>query len=437
VWQVLLAPVILLATTRRLLWPWLTGQLYTARPLATLLTGAALAVGSVAAGLWYRTAIIPDIGEPFDVRAFRARLTPPEENEAGKQLRRAIEAFAVHEGRVAAPEAVWLVPGGGVHDHSRELAAVLSQGWSAAPAELGPWLDRMCAAGWAKQLAGAVQLPLGLVEDPRTASLGPGFQVPPLIQNCSKAALVLSARAVQLEARGDMAAALDHLGTVLALSRQLRHQALLTASSAGLEAEQNALAVFNRWLGGQAARPLLRRAAAELEKHEARLPPLADCVRAQYVALTNRGEDPVAWLRPWERDYGTNAMMRAEIELLALAWQAPWERDRVARTVRAVTVSMVRTASEVGPRGADFSRAQGYPPELHWSATQSLWGFWTNWLISGSYLRDWERIHSQAAQNLQQLRTLRERATERLKAPPAGPGNPAARPDPAGPAGPG
>jgi ABC-type transport system involved in multi-copper enzyme maturation permease subunit len=51
--QVLVAPAVLLATTRGLMWPWAAGRLYTGRPLATLVGGGLLAGAAVAAGLWY------------------------------------------------------------------------------------------------------------------------------------------------------------------------------------------------------------------------------------------------------------------------------------------------------------------------------------------------------------------------------------------------
>jgi hypothetical protein len=53
-WQLLVAPLVLLATTRAVVWPWMTGRLYTGRALATLLGGVLLAGGAIAVSLWYQ-----------------------------------------------------------------------------------------------------------------------------------------------------------------------------------------------------------------------------------------------------------------------------------------------------------------------------------------------------------------------------------------------
>jgi hypothetical protein len=52
--QLLVAPLVLLATTRALVWPWMTGRLYTGRSVATLLSGVLLAGAALAGTLWYQ-----------------------------------------------------------------------------------------------------------------------------------------------------------------------------------------------------------------------------------------------------------------------------------------------------------------------------------------------------------------------------------------------
>src|SRR5205085_285009 len=52
--------------------------------------------------LWYRVAQVPDVGAPFDIKAFEAGLPDPENNEAGRLIGQAVEAMKRFDSQVQA-----------------------------------------------------------------------------------------------------------------------------------------------------------------------------------------------------------------------------------------------------------------------------------------------------------------------------------------------
>src|SRR5205823_1520729 len=110
--------------------------------------------------------------------------------------------------------------------------------------------------------------------EPRTATIVSDLRI---LQFCNTAGPILVARALQLQARGDDAAALDHLLTALALSRHVRNKAPSYDYMIGVGIEKHAIDALERWLQQVGPRPeLLRRAVQELTRHEAAVPPYID-----------------------------------------------------------------------------------------------------------------------------------------------------------------
>jgi hypothetical protein len=339
-WQVLPVPVLLLVTSRLAMRPWVSDRLLTRRPLASLVGAGALMVLALAGGLWYRAVEVPDVGEPFDVAAFRASLPPPEKNEAGRLFRSAVagqkerqaeveKAFRPPTAQVGAeepgdqPEAMTAAPPLG-----RQLDDVLQEGWSRRHVLLGRMLDQVFESTWVQEAEQTARLPLGLVVDPRLA--GPSADLWTTARDAIAMAHLFTARALQLQARGDADGALKQLETALGLARQLENNAPAEIFKAGLAVESTALNAFQHWVwraGPDEQR--LRQGLSLLQRHEAALPDPAGAVKAEYL-IDRRGSGPLR--------HGNTVLNR----LVTIAGQLPWEKERQARLQRAVAAGALR-----------------------------------------------------------------------------------------------
>jgi hypothetical protein len=181
-WQFLAIPLILLLSTRLEIWPWVSGRLGTAKPLLGMGATVAVVVLSMAGFLWYRAVQVPDVGEPFDVKAFIAGLPTPEQNEAGRLIRRAGAAMREHkkkvEERIDPPTGPIFPKENGPGNAKLSVRAydnfswdIPYQGWPKKDKEIGRWLDLIFQGKWVQQANKAARLPLGLVQDPRLTSV--------------------------------------------------------------------------------------------------------------------------------------------------------------------------------------------------------------------------------------------------------------------------
>jgi hypothetical protein len=351
-WQFLLVPALLLLAGRLLLRDWLCDRLFTARSVLVLALTGLLAALATAGALAFRAVEVPDAGPPFDVKEFEASLPTPEQNAAGMQLRQALSRMAEVERAVTAkPEPPRpAVPGGigggnpnpwpGPGSYQELLDQVRERGWAAGDADLGRWLDEMFRDDWAADLGAAARLPLGVLQDPRHAA---PHQPAAAVEQGVRAARLLTARALQLQARGESRQALEQLAVVLALSRQLRHKAVSSFYAGGLAAEQLALEGLDRWLEKVGRKPdLLRSALKELNRHEAAVPPLSDAVKADYLLVRNGLFGPVQLTHG--HGWGGGPEGRFAAETVALAQQTPWEKERTQRIVNAVFAGWLRGA---------------------------------------------------------------------------------------------
>jgi hypothetical protein len=341
-WQVLPFAALLLLATRWALWAWAGALLKTWRPVLGLLTCVALAATWLAGNLVYRAVEVPAVGQPFAVGAFVAELRAPEQNRVGALIHNAVKELSEREQSLqpSAPEEPAI---GGFAappedtPHEDPLTRVLKKGWSGDDPGWESWLDQVCQGGWIDDLRAAAASPLGVVENPRLISPAVRVAGEPVYL---RPAHLLTARALQLQARGEHAKALDHLLWTLALSRNLRYHSLETFYQEGLAVEAIALQGLDRWLerlGPQT--DLLERALAELNRHEVRTPPATDPMQAEYVLLQERLDGPSSWLFPGAANAATAAL---EYDLITLMLQTPWERERVARFLDALTRSRLK-----------------------------------------------------------------------------------------------
>jgi hypothetical protein len=207
--------------------------------------------------------------------------------------------------------------------------------------DLGRWLERMLSGSWAVAFRKAAALRPGLVIDSRTVS--PKTERP-YLWPARRASALFMAHALQLQARGDDAAALDHLTVVLSLSRLLRHNTPLDELLVARAMEAIALDGLQRWLENLGPRKdLLRRALDELRRHEERTPSLSGNVKAESYVSRNDLE----FLFRHER--------RLPTQLLALASQAPWERARLGRVHDASVARELRLVNRPYWEGSDIA----------------------------------------------------------------------------------
>jgi hypothetical protein len=389
-WQILPSAALLLLATRLGLWAWTGAVLKSWRTVFGLLTCVSAAGVWLAGNLVYRAVEVPSLGQPFGVATYLADLPAPEQNGVGSLIQRVAHELSEREGTLQerdeetlsqsstagtvqvevatgvpsqppfnnqespgqaappgtavpelprTPDAV--VPSQPLLTKKALLALVLQEGWPDHDTGLGSWLDQICQGEWIAHLREAAALPMGVVEDPRRIGAATRIITNPVYQ---RAAQVLAARALQVQARGEHALALNHLLWALALSRNLRHHAVEAFYQQGQDVEAIVLQGLDRWLdrlGPQAG--LLKRALDELTRHEELTPLPTDPIKAEYLVLRERLDNPAGWLLTGGGNFATGAL---EHDLIWLSLQTPWERERAARFLDALTKSrLLETAT--------------------------------------------------------------------------------------------
>ena len=205
---------------------------------------------------------------------------------------------------------------------------VLSFGWPQQDKELSSWLDRLFEGNWffegkwVEDAQKAAQLPLGVLENPRLPQ--PKERWWNTIQDCQDLAKAFVLRGLQRQAHGDPRAALKHFDTVLALSRQVKHDAPLAYLYCGDSMEAIAMVGLRLWVQKVGPdRELLRDALRMLQLHQDALPDPVNSIKAQY--LVDSQEVPT-FVRSSE-------FLK---DLLATASQVPWEKERQLRLAHAL-----------------------------------------------------------------------------------------------------
>jgi hypothetical protein len=298
-WPVFVAPVLLLIASRLVMWAWAGERLMERRPLGALIGLAAGAVLWQAGNLWHRAAEVPDVGPPFDAKAFLASAPPPERNLAGQAIARAVSA----------------------------------------------WQQNMMGEDWVKAVKEAAGMPLGVVENLHGLSL---MSAPRHLDACGSMLRNLRANAARLRAAGEYDAALDRLVWALALARNLRNKASFTCYMAGLRAEALVMESFELWLRELPPRPdLLRKALAGLTRLGAEEPSPVDCVKAEFLRTHSVLNDPARWMLVLP-GFSGEGPARGEHDLVAVSLEMPWEAERKERIWNAVWAGLVR-AAEVPP----------------------------------------------------------------------------------------
>ncbi len=397
VWQVMVIPLTLLLTSRLAQRPWTSDRLWNVGPLTGIVVASIFMVCWLAGCLWYRVIEVPDVGEPFDVKAFLATLPSEENNQAGKLIRDALaelgrqvsladERFvrdtesgnAFNEGTGTAPDRAANI---------RRLLGAEAKGknWFEQNPEMARWMDSLFESQWFADLRRAVDLPLGVVQDPRggQVSLGPRPETQEL-------GWVVQLRALQLEAKGDLRGTLSLFETALGVARQLENKAPSWSYWGGVQLEAVVLRLgLDRWLRKAGSdKELLKAAQAMLQKHEADSPDPVNAIKAEYLKL--RDLDP---FEEREKSLLDSTYRR-------LAEETPWEKDRQRRIFRAITFGALQLVHPPYPAAflgintgahdpfATAAEQDGLPPKLGPASklSASEWGAFIlqSWPAKGS-----------------------------------------------------
>lgn len=287
-WQLWLVPLLAIVASRLLVRAWAGGRIKERRP-ALALTGFASAVVAWALICYaWRAWELPDVGNPVDAVAYKAELPLGKENLAAKAVLDAV-------GSLADPDDPWLA-----------------------------------------HIAEATRLKPGVLEMPR------GDGQPPVLQHMLGCRQMADKLLVAAAAKKDAEPALEHLGQLLALSRNLRGKAPLESYLAGIEIEERGIRGIETWLkrGKPEAGPL-RRLLDELHRHAEETPPPLDCLRTEcyrsFGALDNT--NLWAFAAPGSPDRIPERWLAGA---LALSLDMPWEAERKVRIAQLVWGGLFR-----------------------------------------------------------------------------------------------
>jgi hypothetical protein len=351
-WQLLVVPAMLLVATRLTQWAWLCDRLGSRRAIVTLTTAAILLVVTQAGFLWFRVVQVPDVGQPFDVKAFVASMPTPEKNEAGPLIRKACRQLADVEKEYGESPNI-LVPDDekAANEPNAVLELtdieILTRGWPKRDKEFGLRLDRLFSGAWAQDAQRAAKLPLGMLQDPRLTSRQTQFD---FSNQCRTMAVLFALKAVRVQAQGDSKEALAQIETALALSRQVESFAPAIMYWTGCQMEDYAYLAVQRWLEKVGPdKELLRSAVALLRHQESIKPPLVNSIKAEYLVYLN------------SREAGPriNAVLDKAMTVVS---KAPWEKERQRRVGNALFLEQIREVT-------------GRPPEQELIGTQAKqWG---------------------------------------------------------------
>jgi hypothetical protein len=350
-WQLYAPPLLLLAFSWALMWAWAGDGLCTGRGLAQLALCCLGFVAWTAGTLWHRVVSVPNVPVPFDMQAYRATIATEEGRKSGHMVQAVALELPEWQTKVRAkvgpltkapfPDFGSLEPdspdeGAGFaqrpeekfYDYYGQAYETVERGWPADPGKLDAWLQLMFEGPWMNRLRDAADGPPGVMG---VLDIAVGQPAAGDLHQYYHAGLILGARALQVQAHGDDAAALQYISWGLALSRNVGNRAgwyqRLTAS----QIEGEMLTALMLWASKPNLTPrVLGQALHEVRRHQRERSSADDVVKTDYLAVS-RALDQPSNLRV------TNARISLgtlTVELSVLAVQAPWERDRLERLIR-------------------------------------------------------------------------------------------------------
>lgn len=316
----LVVPLVLLAASFLQVRPWLSQRLTSWRVLAGMGAVAAFIPLWIAGNLYQRATAIPDLGEPFDVRAFLADV--PQDREATFLIREA--AKEMQERRKLADNSTKDVP-----KENAELPALeenheptmyeqaekaMKEGWPKDDDKLDRWLDILFAGDWDEKLYQVRDMPLAVLVNLRTINYG---TLLPEVQECREACFLLNVRAARWQSQGKQAEALEDMLTALALANHVRNYGPTISLLVGNSIEAITLEQLDRWLAkGKPGSELLRQALQQMTEYEQRVPPIEQTLHVEYLTALHSLDN-------------IDLLLGERFSpLVKLSRQVPWEKER-------------------------------------------------------------------------------------------------------------
>jgi len=216
-------------------------------------------------------------------------------------------------------------------DWDTRAVEALENGWPGRDEELGRWLDELVRGEWWATLKSAVGRPVGVSLDPLALDTVSIDSAP-----ARRMGLLLAARSLQLQKRGDYDAALQPLEMALTMTANLQSFANAHQLNVSLIAEHEALRLLGEWANGVGARPeLLRRALASAQANDRGRTPVATALDVEFYRML-RTAPPRRRAEGMKNDF--------ERSLVQFAGAVAWETERERRLMEIVREGYVHYA---------------------------------------------------------------------------------------------
>ena len=343
-WQLWTPPLLVLAVSRSLIWPWATRSLVETRgPLVRFAGGLTLVAATLAGGIAWRAAEVPEVAEADDDLLFSAELPTFDETQSGRDVRRAVSQFSTrldpHLLTPALPPEWGLSPNPAAGLMIDSLDGHLHKsGYPWTRPDIDDFL-KLLGTDWEQALLDGARKPVGVFIDPNELNPSSNLAVFQAFRRMIDVSLL---RGVQAQRAGDPEDFVGRLEVVLATVRSTRGSGPRAAVAAANAAETSAHAALRHWLTALRGRPeLLRRVLTALLDHE-RLDPHTErrTQLAEQVIVRNGVAAPAQWLPQFFRGNLAGlgrgvapARAEAEADVVAFMWSVPWERERLRRAV--------------------------------------------------------------------------------------------------------
>ena len=288
-WQPLAPLVVIVLTTRSLVWPWATNRLGNRGAVLRLVAGVLATLAVFAGGIGYRVLEVPTTPNANLDRIMSDELPTFDDQQSGRDLRRAISLFAA------------------------------------------PNPDKPLE--WEALLALMRTKPLGVLEDPNEMFFDYKTRNLAGLRPLLTADLV---RGLAATAAGRPEEFLTRLDRVFFAIRITRSRTTLDAMHESVLADRDAAVALAEWLGTPeaSARPDLLAAALKLvREHRAQLPDPAEIELAYQVISRHSLEANAQWLPRYLGAGRDSQVAEVEANVVSFFWAVPWERERLQRFV--------------------------------------------------------------------------------------------------------
>jgi ABC-type transport system involved in cytochrome c biogenesis permease component len=341
-WQVLGVPVMVAAASYWLLRSRAADRIVSSGVVGTTVFVAAASILWLSGSFWYRAVEIPEPPDAIDLPAFVSSLPTPEENVGGRAVLRGLRRLAEFQQNFVGDEADKRPPQAGelnarvpgFFDYFDRVNTASTRGWDPSDKLLVRFLDRVFQNGWSSDLWEAVNLPTGVVDDPRTSNI---FALLPEANAARLAPHLLSCRGLQAQAEGDPATFVKNLEISLTVSRNMRNHTSAVPTQVGFAVAENASRWVDRWLERLDRRPeLLRQALTLFLRFDSEPEPtVEDIRRAEYLIGANTFADPSTLPRPAQVSDSVLLGPFDNVDLMRFSLEVPWEKARFRRLLQA------------------------------------------------------------------------------------------------------